>query len=263
MTVTDPDFIAALEDWRARRLAALTADDGWLNLTDRVPIRPGVQSVGAGEGHDIVLSVGPARLGLLALAADGQVTLTPEGAAAPVPFVAGAETPPRLKLGRLLLEIHSVEGEPALRVRDLESPARAGFTGLRFFPPAPQWRIRARWLPLTAPEARGIALKGGHAEQVTLTHRAEFEHEGRQVQLLATHQKGDKPMFVFRDLTSRDSTYGAGRFLIAEEMGEGWIVLDFNRAYSPPCAFSEHAICPLPPPENILPFAIEAGELRP
>ncbi|MDP3861278.1 MAG: DUF1684 domain-containing protein, partial [Phaeovulum sp.] len=66
-----------------------------------------------------------------------------------------------------------------------------------------------------------------------------------------------KPMFVFRDLTSRGQTYGAARFLIPDEIGDDWIVLDFNRA------FSEHAICPLPPPENLLPFAIEAGELKP
>ncbi|WP_372837865.1 DUF1684 domain-containing protein [Phaeovulum sp.] len=259
---TDPEFLAALDAWRARRLADLAADDGWLNLTDRLPIQPGAQSVGSGAGADLRLSVGPERLGELRLADDGTVTLTPEGAG-PLAFVATPEAPPRLLLGRLLLEIHSVEGEPALRVRDLDSPARAKFGGLRYFPPAPEWRIRARWQPLPAPETRGITLKDGHAAQVQLTHRAEFEHMGRTVALLPTHQKAGKPMFVFRDSTARDRTYAACRFLIPDEIGDDWIVLDFNRAFSPPCAFSEHAICPLPPPENVLPFAIEAGELRP
>jgi len=255
-------FLEALQGWRAQRLAALAADGGWLNLTDRVPVGTGAQSVGRAPGNDIVLSVGPDRLGVLELGADGAAQLTPEGGA-PLHFVAGPETPPRLALGRLLLEIHSVEGAPALRVRDLDSAARANFAGLRYFPPAPAWRIRAVWRALAAPEARGIALKGGQAEDVTITHRAEFTHDGRKVTLLATHQKAGKPMFVFRDLTSRGQSYGAGRFLIADELGEDWIMLDFNRAFSPPCAFSEHAICPLPPPENILPFAIEAGEMRP
>lgn len=258
----DPAFVADLEAWRARRLAALAADDGWLNLTDRVALVVGVQSVGRDPGNDVVLSVGPAQLGALTLAPDGSASLTPTGAAS-LPFLRGAETPPQLRHGRLLLEIHSVEGERALRVRDLDSAARAAFAGLRYFPPAPAWRIRAAWAALPAPEARGIALKGGHAEQVTVSHRATFLHEGRQVELLPTHQKAGKPMFVFRDLTARGQSYGAGRFLIPEDMGEGWIVLDFNRAFSPPCAFTEHAICPLPPPENVLPFAIEAGELRP
>ncbi|MBW6506325.1 MAG: DUF1684 domain-containing protein [Rhodobacteraceae bacterium] len=256
------DFLASLESWRARRIAALAADDGWLNLSDRVPLAPGAQSVGSGPGNDIVLSVGPDRLGVLELGAGGQATLTADGGAA-LPFVAGAETPPRLALGRLLLEIHTVEGAPALRVRDLDSPARAAFAGLRYFPPAPAWCIRAAWEALPAPEARGIALHGGHAEQVTLTHRARFTHAGRQVTLLPTHIKGGKPMFVFRDLTAREATYGAGRFLIPDEVGEDWITLDFNRAFNPPCAFTGHAICPLPPPENVLPFAIEAGELKP
>ena len=258
----DPDFLTDLADWRARRLAALAADDGWLNLTDRVPLVPGAQSVGRGPGNDIVLGVGPERLGTLLLGPDGQATLTPEGAAA-LPFAAGPETPPRLALGRLMLEIHTVEGAPALRVRDLDSAARAAFAGLRYFPPAPAWCLRADWQVLPTPEARGIALRGGHAERVTVTHRARFTHAGRQVTLLPTHVKGGKPMFVFRDLTARESTYGAGRFLIPDDIGEGWITLDFNRAFSPPCAFTEHAICPLPPPENVLPFAIEAGEMKP
>jgi hypothetical protein len=261
--IDDRGFDAELAAWRARRLADLAADDGWLNLTDRVPLVPGTQSVGAGAGNDVVLSVGPARLGTLTLAEDGSAAFVAHGASAARRFEPGPETPPRLLQGRLLLEIHRVEGEAALRVRDLDSAARRSFAGLRYFPADKAWRICARWLALATPEARGIALKGGHAAEVTLTHRAEFEHAGRMVALLPTHRKAGKPMFVFRDLTSRGQTYGAARFLIPDEIGDDWIVLDFNRAFSPPCAFSEHAICPLPPPENLLPFAIEAGELKP
>ena len=65
-----------------------------------------------------------------------------------------------------------------------------------------------------------------------------------------------------RDLTSRDKTYPASRFVYGEDVTADTIVLDFNKAINPPCAFTEHAVCPLPPAENVLPIRIEAGELR-
>ena len=98
--------------------------------------------------------------------------------------------------------------------------------------------------------------------QVNLTHRADFSHEGHDITLLATHWKAGLPMFVIRDQTSGKQTFPASRFLIAKPDGDH-ITLDFNRAHNPPCAFTDFAICPLPPRENILPFAVTAGERTP
>ena len=92
-------------------------------------------------------------------------------------------------------------------------------------------------------------------------HRAHFRHAGHEVGLLVTHWKRGLPMLVFRDATAGAETYAATRFLIAEPAGDV-ITLDFNRAHNPPCAFTDFAICPLPPPENRLPFAIRAGERK-
>jgi uncharacterized protein (DUF1684 family) len=89
-----------------------------------------------------------------------------------------------------------------------------------------------------------------------------FAHEGKTYELIATHGTPNAPQFVIRDLTSRDSTYGACRFVYGEDVTEDSIVLDFNKAINPPCAFTEHAVCPLPPAQNVLPFRIEAGEKR-
>jgi uncharacterized protein (DUF1684 family) len=105
-------------------------------------------------------------------------------------------------------------------------------------------------------------MKDGSTAAVTLTHRATFQHQGKTVTLTPTHWKSGKPMFVFRDRTAGE-TYPACRFLFGEDPTESGITLDFNRAISPPCAFTDFAICPLPPPGNILPFRIEAGELAP
>lgn len=248
--MSDPaDFTA----WKAARLAALTAPDGWLNLTDRLEIPPGPQRVGSAPDNDLVLSRGPAHLGRLlpgfAFEAGGETR----------PFTAHGGNP-MLEVPPFLFEIHTVEGQPALRVRDLTlTPS----VTLRYFPHDPAWVIRARWEKLAAPQAQSVDQKGAGPTLVELTHRAHFTHEGREVTLLATHWKAGKPMFVIRDATSGRETYAASRFLMGEDMTDSEITLDFNRAHNPPCAFTDFAICPLPPRENRLPFAVTAGELAP
>jgi hypothetical protein len=93
--------------------------------------------------------------------------------------------------------------------------------------------------------------------------KAVFEFEGKKYELLPIDEGRDVPLFfVFSDKTSGKETYGACRFLYVEwpSPGATTIVLDFNRAENPPCAFTPFAMCPLPPKENRLPFAIAAGE---
>lgn len=243
--------------WQKERLAALTAPDGWLNLTDRVEVGPAPQTVGSGPDNALVLSVGPARLGVLRVASPADATLTRDGVTHAFQPHPGAG--PRLQIAGLLLEIHTVEDVPALRVRDL---SRKVDPHLRYFPHDPRWIIPAAWARLPEPRRAGIDMVGGRAEVVIITHVARFSHDGHQITLLPTHQKAGQPMFVIRDATSGIETYAASRFLIAEPQGDS-IVLDFNRAHTPPCGFTDFAICPLPPPENRLPFAVRAGELAP
>jgi uncharacterized protein (DUF1684 family) len=247
--MTDP---APLNAWKAQRLAALTAPDGWLNLIDRVEIAPGPQTVGSAPDNAIILSRGPAHLGTLLPGWSFQTTDAPQ------PFLLNGN--PQLTVPPFLLEIHTVEDQPALRVRDLTLPRHATLT---CFPHDPSWTIRAAWETLPSPQAQTITQKGAGPTQVTLTHRAHFSHHGRSVTLLATHWKGDQPMFVIRDATSGRETYAASRFLLGEDMTATHITLDFNKAHNPPCAFTDFAICPLPPRENILPFPIPAGEHAP
>ena len=243
-----------LHEYRAARLAALTAPDGWLNLVARIELSPGRHDVGAAQ--EVQLPSGPDLLGTLDLTATG-ATFTPPGET-PQPFLPVPDAFPQLRVDPFLLEIHTVDGTPALRVRDLvQQPT----IELRYFPDAPDWTIRAKWESF-APQAAEVAMKDGSTAAVTVTHRATFQHQGQTVTLTPTHWKSGKPMFVFRDRTAGE-TYPACRFLFGEDPTETEITLDFNRAFTPPCGFTDFAICPLPPPGNILPFRIEAGELAP
>lgn len=243
-----------LADWRAARHAALTAPDGWLNLVARIELAPGRHLVGAAQ--DVRLPSGPDFLGTLDLTGTEATFALPDEP--PLPFRPVPDAFPQLQAGPFLLEIHSVDGTRALRVRDLTLAPKIT---LRNFPDDPAWIIRASWVSF-APQATEIAMKGGTAASVTVTNRATFRHQGRDVTLTPTHVKSGKPMFVFRDATAGE-TYPACRFLFGEDPSDKEITLDFNRAISPPCAFTDFAVCPLPPPGNILPFRIEAGELVP
>ena len=243
-----------LADWRAARRAALAAPDGWLNLVARIELTPGSHPVGAGQ--KVRLPCGPDLLGTLEVSEAGATFTRPGGA--PQPFQAVPDAFPQLRVDPFLLEIHTVDGIPALRVRDLT--LRPSVT-LHHFPEAPDWAIRAKWVKFE-PQTAEVTMKDGSRAAVTLSHSASFQHQGMMVTLMPTHWKSGKPMFVFRDATAGDS-YPACRFLFGEDMTEGEITLDFNRAISPPCAFTDFAVCPLPPPGNILPFRIEAGELAP
>ncbi len=245
---------AAYRRWQADRLEALTAEDGWLNLTDRVEITPGPQTVGSAADNALILASGPAHLGTLL---PGYQFQSPGGL--PQPFHATAGNP-QLQVPPFLLEIHTVGDAPALRVRDLTLPRHAD---LKYFAYDPTWNIRADWEALESPQPQSIDQKGGAPTTVTLTHRAHCSRDGQNIILLATHWKSALPMFVIRDATSGRETYAASRFLIGEDMTGTAITLDFNKAYSPPCAFTDFAICPLPPRQNILPFRVEAGECAP
>jgi len=259
---TKTDYLAALEDWRAKRLAALKAPDGWLNLVSRDWLTPGTYMVGSGEDVDILLPVGPPRLGILTQHADGTADFAPGNGGAPTHLVPDKKHPPKVLVDGMLLELTTINGENALRVRDTLSAAADEFPRIESFPVRPDCRVVAKWVPFEAPRGLTVDTSKSIPTDVEATHKAVFTLDGAEYSLIATHGTPEAPQFVFRDLTARDTTYGAGRFVYGEDVKDGTIVIDFNKAINPPCAFTEHAVCPLPPPENVLPIRIEAGEKR-
>ena len=256
------DFAQAFQDWQVRRLAALKAADGWLNIIGRFWLSEGTVRVGSAADNDIVLSAGPAYVGSVTQDAAGGVTYTPADGRPAQVLELSKYKPPRFTAGNLLLEVTTLNGENALRVRDTASDGPEQLAPLEYFPFDPSWRIVADWVALASPQKLTVDTSKSIPTDVEATHKAVFSRDGQTFELIATHGTPEAPQFVIRDLTSRDSTYPASRFVYGESVTDGTIVLDFNKAINPPCAFTEHAVCPLPPPENVMPVRIEAGEKR-
>lgn len=259
---TDQDYIQNVEAWRSKRLLRLAAEDGWLNIVGRWELEPGSVTLGAGSDNDVVFPVGPDRVGTLTQDAAGGVMFTPADGGAPIRLALDKKNPPRFSAGRLLLEVTTLNGLNALRVRDREAPERRAWPTVPHFPVDPKWRVVADWAPLDKPLTAGMVTSTGIPTEVAITHRATFTHDGTRYGLLPTHGTPEAPQFVLRDRTAGTETYPASRFLYGEDIGQGTMVLDFNKAINPPCAFTDYAVCPLPPPQNILPFRIDAGELK-
>jgi uncharacterized protein (DUF1684 family) len=262
-----------LEQWRAKRLAGLKGEDGWLSLIGLFWLKEGENRFGSDPTGEIVLPDGkaPRHAGTLRLAA-GKVTLdagpdakiTSKGQPVTTLELRSDEEgePTMLELGSLSFHVVKRGERLGLRVRDRENPARAEFKGTDYYPADRKWVVSARFEPYQPPKQVPILNVLGMETEETSPGVLAFEVDGRPYKLEALKEKGEEQFFIiFADQTSNKETYGAGRYLYADPPGaDGRVTLDFNRAYSPPCAFTKYATCPLPPPQNRLPLRVEAGE---
>ncbi len=171
-------------------------------------------------------------------------------------------SPTVLHLGSLTFQIIKRGDKLGVRVKDKENPDRVNFPGLQFYPADLKWRIDAQFVPYNPPKAVSITNVLGMQSDETSPGAVKFEIDGNSYQLDAITEKGETRYFmIIADKTSGKETYPAGRYLYVDPPdASGRMVIDFNKAYSPPCAFTKFATCPLPPRQNRLPFAIEVGE---
>ena len=152
-------------------------------------------------------------------------------------------------------------GKMGVRLRDPDAPGRRDFVGSRWYPAAEKWLVRAKWIPAKAGKTIPITNVLGMTSEEPTPGTAVFQLGGQTLSLEPVIEDGDL-FFMFKDATSGHSTYGAGRFLHAAMPKDGSVELDFNKAYNPPCAFTAFATCPLPPKQNNLALAVEAGEMN-
>jgi hypothetical protein len=248
-----------LKKWQAARHAELAGPESWLGIRGLFWLEPGLNSVGSAEGSVVLLPGGPAHLGDLSWL-DGRVMWLPAGGEARELQTDIAGQPTIVDFQKWSFFPVDRENRIAVRVRDRDWALSQPFTGLEYFDFDPAWQIEAEWQALSPPIRMEVPNVSGDLKVVEVSHQAVFEVAGQTVTLLPMAVSAKEVFFVFRDRTSGKETYGAGRFLKAIPTVNGKIRLNFNCAYNPPCAFTPFATCPLPPPENWLPFPVAAGE---
>jgi uncharacterized protein len=268
------DWKKADAEWRQRAEQSLRKDNGWLTLAGRYPMKEGTNTFGTGAGNDIVFpkGLGPERMGTIEVEpgrvsvklAPG-VTMEQDG----IPMtekVMGTDTENRdwVQLGRASFHVIEREGRYILRLADRESEVRKRFQGRVWYDVKDAYRVKAKYVPYEPPRKLSIVNVIDEVSEEPSPGYVEFTVNGVTQRLDAV---GDDEglFFVLRDATAGRTTYQPGRFLYVEKKpqpGETFM-LDLNRIYNPPCAFSEYTTCPLPPKQNVLKAKIEAGEKYP
>jgi uncharacterized protein (DUF1684 family) len=263
LSVQDRDFAADWDAWHARHEARLAAPDGFLAITSinwldetpaRFPDAPGEWSADD-SGVTVELAAGEE------LTLDGK-RITGRHHFGQVPERGGFF--PRDAVA--VYEVARRGGNDILRPRHPGAPLRAAFRGTPAYAPDPRWVIRGRYRPFAEP--RDVTV-GSVVEDLRHVYAApgavEFEVDGQRLALTAFNGQAPGSLHIlFTDATSGVTTYAANRSLQVEPPGpDGAVTLDFNRAVNLPCAYTEFATCPLPPAENRLPVAVEAGERIP
>ena len=266
------EYQQAMDQWHMEREARLKGPDGWLNLAGLFWLEPGENTIGSAPDNNIVLNedLAAARLGVFLLE-DEDVTFR---------AVPGAEI---LSQGESVTElglIHDEAGEPTLlthrslgwyavrrmermgvRLRNYDHPFLDQFPGIESYSADLKWRVEARFLPYDEPrQLQVMTVVEGLGWDPVAPGTLEFEIDGEPLSLEA-YGADDGFFIIFADLTTGEATYPAGRYLDAELPGpDGTTILDFNKAYNPPCVFNEFATCPLPTRRNYLQVPVEVGE---
>jgi uncharacterized protein (DUF1684 family) len=260
-----------VERWRTRRLARLTAADGWLSLVGLEWLHDGENTIGSDPSSDVRLpGDAPSRLGAIRVDDDG-VTARFEHpgvthAGEPVTSMALDDDsdgdPTIVELGGLSFHLIRRAGRLAVRIRDRDLSSSHALD-VDYFPIDSRWRVEATFEAFDPPHGASVPNVLGFEEPMVIPGALDFELKGAPLCLQAFREAGTQHLFiVFGDATNGDETYGGGRYLYAPPPRRGRTVVDFNKAYNPPCVFTPFATCVLPLPENRLPVRVEAGEKR-
>lgn len=269
----DSTYVKQIQDWRQERVEHLRAPHGWLSLVGLDWLKDGKNTLGSAKGNDIVLAKMPAHLGSITLTG-GKATITLDansGATIDGKSIREVELlddshdkPTTIAFGTVSFYLVQRGDKYGLRVKDSEAPARTHFAGIDYFPIDASWRIEAKWEAYDPPHEVEEPNVLGQIDKVVVPGAAVFERDGNTYRVEpVVESPGDTSLFlVFADKTSGHETYGAARFVYTEPVKDGKVVIDFNKAYNPPCAFSPYATCPLPTAQNRLKLRVTAGEKK-
>jgi uncharacterized protein (DUF1684 family) len=267
------DYITAIEKWRSEREAKLKEDTGWLTVAGLFWLKEGINTVGAGENFDVQLTDNFKRgkFGTIDFKGGKAILQVAKGVEAQsdgksvstIDLVSDEQgKPTEIRTGTQTFFLIKREARFGIRLKDSQSEARRNFKGLHWFPIDETYKVTARLEAF--PESKEIAVPnvlGGNSKMKS-PGMLKFSFKGKECSLQPVFEDDGTLFIIFSDRSSRNETYKSGRFLYADKPTNREVILDFNKAENPPCAFTPFATCPLPPPGNSLDLEIKAGEKR-
>jgi hypothetical protein len=264
----DAAYVESFNKWKAELVDDLKQN--WLVLAGLFWLKPGANTFGSAEDNSIVLPSGPAHAGTFTLegndvsvelqpGVDGKIGGQSQRSSKLAADITGKPTV--IELGTLRMHVIQRGKRIGMRVKDLNSEAARNYAGPIFFPLDMTYRVTATFIPSDGKKTVDVPNVLGDVTATPVPGVVQFTLNGQQYTLTALEGDASKGLnFVISDLTSKTDTYPGGRFLGTDPVANGKVILDFNRAYNPPCAVTPYATCPLAPKENRLPVAITAGE---
>jgi uncharacterized protein (DUF1684 family) len=273
----EPEYVDAINQWHDSVEKGLRRDNGWLTLAGRFIMKPGMNIFGTAANNDIVFppelkGTGPDVLGTITVDAAKKsvmlklsegISMTSDGK----PFTGeralkfDAANRDWISLGRISMHVIARDGRYVLRLADNESLVRKNFPGRIWYDVNPAFKVKAKFVAYPPGKKLSIVNMIDEVSDEPCPGYVEFTLKGKK-QKMDVVGEDEGLFFVMRDGTSGDTTYRPSRFLYINKKPKSNEIfeLDFNKAYNPPCAFSEFTTCPLPPEQNILKTRIEAGE---
>ena len=249
LAAPDPSYVESFEKWKSEQIDDLKQN--WIPLAGLYWLKPGANTFGTDAGNAVVFPKGPAHAGEFDLdGKDVTVKLAPEAHAtlAGKPLTVAkldsdaAAHASMVEMGTLQFHV-IVRGERVgIRLKDTDSAALHNFHGLIFYPLDMNYKVTATWVPSDGKKTIDVPTVLGDTSSTPVAGTVVFKINGQEVRLTDLRGKPSKGLFfVFNDLTMKSDTYPGGRFLETDPVVDGKVVIDFNRAYNPPCAVTPYA----------------------
>ena len=261
-----------LENWKEQRVSSLTKPHGWLSLIAMEWLHNGSNSIGSADDNDIVLPHGAEHIGHFKLSGDKITFVANKGVnilANEKPIDSMIEVKMDSSGEPTLFTIDTFQfyvierGKPALRIKDSLAKTLKEFKGISYFPLNEKFKVKAEFMPYEPIKEIEIINVLGLLNKEKSYGKLKFEISGETF-YLDTLDAGNQFFVLFADRTNGRTSYGPGRFIDIPKPNKGstTTIIDFNKAYNPPCAFNDYSTCPLPPPQNRIKAFIEAGEKK-
>jgi uncharacterized protein (DUF1684 family) len=269
---TDPAYASEISNWQNRRVQNLKKETGWLNLAGLYWLKQGENSIGSDPSNDIIFPSGaPLKIGTIILKDSVTQLKVNEGIDLTINNYKTKESlllndltgnSTVMSVGSYKWNVIKRGDRYGIRLRDLNSPAVKNFPGIDTYPIDKTWKIEASFVKSSEPRKIMVPTIIGTVEEDISNGSLSFTKDGKSYSLVPIVEE-DSFFLIFADETNGEDTYGAGRFLYTSlPDSNGKVILDFNKSYNPPCAFTKYATCPLPPKDNYLHLKVTAGEKK-